>query len=221
MKRRKTSRHAFSLVELLMTTLIIGACYGALAQAYGSRRGVADEHSCAATRHTLAGALEAYNLAYNQKTQALASVLPALVREGYLAHLPADPGVRGGGTHKNFSFDGREVVCAVHRGMVAAPPAGVDWPVVGLPLLAFVYALARYLAGARGARSLKLRVAMPVIDPLSGPIGAAATVAAAPAPVAVQCHFCHSIIENETQEEDGHFFHQECGTFYREKLYRS
>jgi type II secretory pathway pseudopilin PulG len=224
-KSAHRSSDGFSLVELLVTTLLIGGCAAGMAAAYGSRRGVADEHACAATRHNVAGAMEAYNLTHNTRRTDLGGLLPVLVREGFLTGLPADPGAPDPASWRQFTFDGRDVVCATHRGVTG--PAGIEvaWPALGLPLLAVLYAIRRYTRGRRGAR--RVRIAVPAPADAAGTPAAGATsdgvagpapAPADPPPAPVPCHFCHALIVEVPLVEDGRPFHEECGAFYREKL---
>lgn len=206
----KRTRRAFSLVELLMVTLIISACAGSMTAAYGTRRGLADYNACSASRTAVAGAMEAYNLTHDSHRADLGALVPVLVREGFLTHAPDE----------SYGFDGRDVVCARHR---EPPPAGdirVELPAVGLPLLAFLYALARFVHAQRTTRARRVAAPVPFIDPFSGPL--ATGPATSPAPVAqtiAPCRFCHTLIDGEPAIDiEGRPFHAECGEFYNEKL---
>ena len=223
MKRARSSG-GFSAVELLVVSLILGAWAGLLSAAYGARRGVADFTACGETRQNLAGAMEAYNLGHNAHRADLRELLPLLVREGYLAHLPADPGVSGNSGWTHFAFDGRDVVCTFHRELPPEPLDGVQLHALLLPLVGLVWATYRFATGLRAERVIRVRVDVPLIDPLSGPIasGPGATPHRVTVdPVTPQCHFCHSPIAGEVPRElEGRRFHAECEEFYRDKLNR-
>jgi competence protein ComGC len=186
-------RAGFSLAELLVTTLLIGACAGAIAGAHATRGHTAEGTACSATARTLSAAMEAYNLDHDTRRTDIERLLPELAREGYAAHGPA--GCR-------YAFNGRNVFCAIHTGAPPPPAPPIEWPALGMPLLALALGALRLASTPRFERVL----------PVSAPVPAT--------PATGRCAFCHAPLEPHEQalEEEGRVFHDECGRFYRERL---
>lgn len=202
--RRK--RHGFSLVELLVSTLIISACYGGLAKVYTERRGAADNRACEQTRRGIHAALESWNATHGRGVTDLAQALPALILEGYVSR-PAEPA-------GHFSYDGREVRCRVHPFTPQAPKP-VEYPALWLPALMFVYAFVRFTLAVMQPRPMTARVWVPVMDPLSGPLSTTQKTAAL-----VLCHFCGCGIARDIVKVDGKPMHPDCGAFTADEMER-
>lgn len=81
-----------------------------------------DRRACIGVQHTIAGAIEIYNMDQNTNVERLdAALFEKLVDGGYLQKLPEDPGW-GPGTASHFAFDdaGNGVTCRVHGSDLAA-----------------------------------------------------------------------------------------------------
>ena len=115
MRCRNKGRQGFTLIEIMITILIIGVLAAVAVPNFRRARERSHQRACYANQKTLAGALEMYNIDANMS---VTDVNPAfwqiLASQDYLLSIPEDPG-EGYGSSSNYVCDSDGVLrCKVH-----------------------------------------------------------------------------------------------------------
>ncbi len=106
-RTRRLARQGFTLIELMIVIAIIGVLAAIAVPNFQAARQRANVRACYANQKTIAGAIEMYNLDFNQSLTTLdGTLLTKLKTEGYLQSVPNDPGKGQTNTYALIAVDG-------------------------------------------------------------------------------------------------------------------
>jgi len=89
-RNRRRRREGFTLIELMIVIAIIGVLAAIAVPNFRAARERANIRACYANQKTIAGAVEMYNLDFNQNLTSIP--WNDLQANGYLQSVPGDPG---------------------------------------------------------------------------------------------------------------------------------
>ncbi len=113
-RRQKRDRKGFTLIELMIVIAIIGVLAAIAVPNFRAARERANIRACYANQKTIAGAVEMYNLDFNQNLTTIPWT--ELKTAGYLQSIPTDPGA-GPNSNSNYTLTGNSgdgISCSVH-----------------------------------------------------------------------------------------------------------
>jgi type IV pilus assembly protein PilA len=123
MQQKRRRREGFTLIELMIVIAIIGVLAAIAVPNFQAARRRANIRACYANQKTIAGAVEMYNLDFNQDITTLTGLGGAsgkLKTEGYLQEWPNDPGQGSANNYSMTGTSGNGITCSKHGTIQAA-----------------------------------------------------------------------------------------------------
>lgn len=97
--QRTRSRSAFTMIELMVTVLVLSMLSAIAVHAYEPYKKYSHVRACHVNQKVILGAVQSYNIDKNTSRTDIPALIVEMVNENYLREIPVDPGQKVASAH--------------------------------------------------------------------------------------------------------------------------